>query len=124
VNTPRKIKAAFLIVCIALAVMFGSTQQSKAAYYDNYYSNYVSYINAYNSTGYSPYLYIASAYYYYYLSGYYGDYYGYYSDSFAFKSDQHINASYLSPSTSHDINYNYYAYIGDWYFHHYVLRDR
>jgi hypothetical protein len=104
--------------------MIGFAQQSKGAYYDNYYSLYITYINAYHNTSYTPYYYIAYTFYYYYVSGYNGDYYGYNSDSFAFKSDQHINGAYLSPSTSHDANYNYYAYVGDWIYHHYILGDR
>jgi hypothetical protein len=51
-------------------------QESKAAYFPNYYSYSQYYFNAYYGTGTAPYYYAAIAYYYYYLAGYYGDYFG------------------------------------------------
>lgn len=115
----KKIKAAFLIVGIVLSVMFGSTQQSQAAYYDNYYSLYQQYIGYYNSTGNNYYLYTAYAYYYYYISGYYADYYAYQYDPYGNYSDQHLSSSYYSSYTYHDYYYNLYAYYGDIYYRYY-----
>jgi hypothetical protein len=113
-NLNKRIKTAFLIIGIALAVMCGTTQ-SKAAYYDNYYSFFQSYINAYNSTGNAYYLYTGYAFYYYYLAGLYGDYDGYYYDPYGNKSDRHIG-NYYSSFTYNDIYFNYYAFYGDYYY--------
>jgi len=116
VNTLRKIKAAFLIVSVALGIMFGTTQQSKAAYYDNYYSYYQAYINYYNATGNPYYYYTGLAFYYYYQSGFTGDHDAFYYDPFGNYSDKHLSSSYFSSFTYHDIYYNYYAWIGDSYY--------
>jgi hypothetical protein len=106
----KQIKAPFLIAAIVVGVTFGSTQQSKAAFYDNYYTNYVYYINLYNSTGIAQYYYDGIGFYYYYLAGYNGDYFGYFYDSPGAKS------TYYRGSTTNAIyQYNYYAYFGDYY---------
>jgi hypothetical protein len=110
----NKFKAAVLALAIALGVMF-STTQSKAAFYNSYYSSYIYYHNLYLSTGVARYYYVAEGFYYYYLSGYYGDYYGYNVDPLYFKSDKHLNPGYYSSFTYHDYYYNYLAYIGDYY---------
>ena len=96
----KKIKAAFVIVALAASVIIGSTQQCKASYYDNYYSNYQTYFSAYQSTGNPFYYYTAYAYLYYYYGGYTADYYGYNSDPYGNKSDMRINSNYYS-------SYNY-----------------
>jgi hypothetical protein len=51
VNSRRQMKTiktrfstTFLTVCIALAVIFGSTQRSQAAYFENYYNYYYYYL--------------------------------------------------------------------------------
>jgi len=108
----RKFKIAILVVGIAFSVMFGTTQQSKAAFYNNYYSICQYYLNLYGHTGVAQYYYDAIAFLYYYYAGYYGDYYGYYYDSVGYKS---IN--YRGSITYAEYYYNYYAYLGD-----YVLR--
>jgi hypothetical protein len=41
----KHIGATLLVVGITLGAMFASTQQSKAAYYDNYYSYYQTFLN-------------------------------------------------------------------------------
>jgi hypothetical protein len=109
-NPLRKIKASFLIMCIALGVMIGSTQESKAAYYNNYNSLYVYYLNLYHSTGVPQYYYDAVAFYYYYLAGLYGDYYGYYYDSVGYKS-----TNYRGSTTYAGYYYDVYASYGDYY---------
>ena len=106
----KQIKASFLIVAIAAAVMIGSTQQSRAAYYPIYYNDYVYYLNLYYSTGVGQYYWDAIGYYYYYLAGYYGDYYGYYYDPFGYKS-----TNYSGSTTYEGYYYNLYAYYGDYY---------
>jgi hypothetical protein len=125
VNTMRKkIKAAVLIVGIVLGVMFASTQQSQASYYDNFYSYYQSYINAFNSTGNAYYKYTGYAFYYYYYADLYGDYYSYSVnrntgqrfDPFGDHSDKHLNSGYYSSYSYCDYYYNLYAYYGDYYF--------
>jgi len=121
-NIKKRINATFLIVCILLAVIFGSTQRSHAgSYYDNYYNYYQYYLGYYNATGnYNTYyLGFALPYYYWYLAGYYGDNYGYNYDPQGSKSDKHISSSYYSSSTYHDIYYNYYASVGDYYWRTY-----
>jgi hypothetical protein len=116
-NTLRKkIQASFLIIGIAFGVMFGSAQQSKAAYYDNYYQYYQNNINAYNSTGNPFYYYTARAFLYYYYSGYYGDRYAFTYDPYGDYSDRHMSSSYYSSYSYHDIYYNYYAWYGDYYY--------
>jgi hypothetical protein len=112
----KQIKATFLITAIAVVLMIGITQQSKAAYYDNYYSYYQSYINSYNLTGNAYYYYTGYAFYYYYLSGLYGDSYAFQYDPFGNYSDRHVNPTYYSSFTYHDNYYNYYASIGDAYY--------
>jgi hypothetical protein len=41
----KNLKSLVLATGIALSVMFGSTQQSKAAFYDNYYTLYSNYLS-------------------------------------------------------------------------------
>src|ERR1700730_15225149 len=82
----KRLKSTFLIASIATGLMIGSTQQCKAAYYNNYYSDYVYYLGLYNSTHVAQYYYESVAFYYYYTAGYYGDYYGFYADRFGYKS--------------------------------------
>lgn len=106
----RQMQATFLIAIIAAGLIFGSTQQSKAAYYPNYYNYYTYYLSLYNSTGVTQYYYDAIAYYYYYLGGYYGDYYGYYYDSVGYKSTQ-----YRGGNTYAIYYHNLYSYYGDYY---------
>jgi hypothetical protein len=106
----KHVKSAFLIAFIATGLMFGSTQQCKAAYYNNYYSSYVYYISLYNSTHVAQYYYDALAYYYYYAAGLNGDYYGYYSDPLGYKS-----TNYRGSITYAGYYYNLYAYYGDYY---------
>jgi hypothetical protein len=103
-----KIKAALFTMCIALGVLIASTQETKAAYYDNYNTNYQVYINLYNSTKAVQFYYLAIGYYYYYLAGHQSDYYGYYSDPVYFKS-----TNYRGSNTYALYYYNLYAYQGD-----------
>jgi hypothetical protein len=106
----KQFKAAFLILGIASGVLMGTVQQSKAAYYDNYYTYYNYYLSLYDQTGTVQYYYDAVGYYYYYLAGLYGDYYGYYDDGIGEKSPY-----YRGSATYAEINYNYYAQYGDYY---------
>ena len=106
----KKLKTAVLVLAIALGVMFGTTQQSKAAFYNNYYTLYSIYLSYYYSTGIAQYYWDAYAFYYYYLAGYYGDYFGYYADPFADKS-----TNYRGSTTYAGYYYNTYAYYGDYY---------
>jgi hypothetical protein len=115
----KQIKATLLVVGITLGVMFGSTQQSKASYYDNYYSYYQTYNNYYNVYHNPYYLYTAYAFYFYYLSGYYGDSYAFRYDPYGDYSDKHLSTSYYSSYTYHDNYYNYYAWLGDLYWRFY-----
>jgi hypothetical protein len=115
----KKIKAAFLIIGVGLSVMFGSTQQSQAAYFDNYYSYYQNYLSYYNQTGNAYYYYTGYAFYYYYLAGYYADLYAFDYDPYGNYSDRNISSSYYSSFTYHDIYYNYYADYGDVYYRYY-----
>jgi hypothetical protein len=113
----KQIKASFLVMGIALGVIFGSTQNSKAAFYDLLYSNwYVPYLSAYHSTGNLFYYYTAQAFYYYYLAGYYGDYYSYNYDPLGDYSDKHLNSAYYSSLTYRDYYSNIYGYYGDYYY--------
>jgi hypothetical protein len=109
-NTLRKIKAACLIMCIALGVMIASTQESKAAYYNYYYSDYLYYLNLYRTYGVAQYYWDAIGFYYYYLAGYYGDYYGYYYDAVYYKS-----TNYRGSNSNALYYYNLYAADGDYY---------
>jgi hypothetical protein len=106
----KQIKSTFLIAAIAAGLMFGSAQSCKAAYYNNYYSAYVYYLNAYNSTHVVQYYYAAVAYYYYYVAGFDGDYYGFYADPVGFKS-----TNYRGSITYAGYYYNLFAYYGDYY---------
>jgi hypothetical protein len=105
----KKLKTAILTSGIALGVMFGSTQQSKAAFYDNYYTLYSTYLSYYQRTGIAQYYWDAVAFHYYYLAGYYGDYFGRYYDRFGFKSTNYAGSTYAA------YYYNTYAYYGDYY---------
>jgi len=89
--------------------MFGTTQQSKAALYDNYHTLYSTYLSYYYSTGIGQYYWDAIAFYYYYLAGYYADYSGYYSDRFAYKSTQYAGSTWAA------YYYNTYTAWGDYY---------
>jgi hypothetical protein len=106
----KYLKSTFLIASIAAGLMIGSTQQCKAAYYNNYYSDYVYYLSLYNSTHVAQYYYDAVAFYYYYTAGYYGDYYGFYADRVGYKS-----TTYRGSTTYAGYYYNLYAYYGDYY---------
>ena len=90
--------------------MFGTTQQSKAAFYDNYYSYYQYYHNLYLRTGVAQYYWDALGFYYSYLAGYYGDHDGFYYDAVGYKS---IN--YRGSTTYAVYYYNTYAFYGDYY---------
>jgi hypothetical protein len=105
----KKLKIAVLVLGVALGVMFGTTQQSKAAFYNNYYTLSSNYLSYYQSTGIAQYYWDAYAYYYYYLAGYYGDYFGYYSDSFGYKSTNYAGSTYAA------YYYGTYTYYGDYY---------
>jgi hypothetical protein len=105
----KNLKSLVLVTGIALGVMFGTTQQSKAALYDNYYTLYSTYVSYFHSTGYAQYYWDAVAFYYYYLAGYYGDYYGYYADRFGYKSTNYAGSIYAA------YYYNTFAYYGDYY---------
>ena len=104
----NKIKATSLIAIIAVGLLIGGTQQCKAAYYDNYHSDYVFYWNLYISTHNVAYYWDALAYLYYYYAGYYGDYYGYEYDPYGFKS-----TAYRASTPYEEYYYNYFATIGD-----------
>ena len=106
----KQTKATFLVAFIAAGLMFGSTQQCKAAYYNNYYSYYTYYLGLYNSTQIAQYYYDAVAFYYYYLGGYYDDYYGYYADPVGYKS-----TNYRGRETYALYYHNLYSYYGDYY---------
>ena len=110
----KRAKATFLIAGIALSLMFGSVQQTQAAYYNNYYSWYTYYLNLYRSTGNTGYLYgLAYPAYYYYLGGLYGDYTGVNYDRWGSKSMVYVNFTYAG------YYYNYYDYDGDFYYRNY-----
>ena len=106
----KQIKSIYLMAALVAGLMVGSTQQSRAAFYDNYYSLYVIYLNAYNSTGVLQYYYNAIAFYYYYIAGYSGDYYGYYYDPTGFKS-----TIYRGSTTFAGYYYDHFAFYGDYY---------
>jgi hypothetical protein len=108
----KQIKSKFLIASVAAVFMFGSAQQTKAAFYPTYYSYYAYYLSIYQSTGIAQYYYDAVAYYYYYLAGYYGDYASFYYDSFGYKS-----TTYRGGNSNAGYYYNYYAYYGDYFAH-------
>ena len=105
----KKLKTAVLVLAIALGVMFGTTQQSKAAFYNNYLTQHSIALSYYYSTGNVQYYWGSRAYYYYYLAGYYGDYYGYYSDRFGYKSTNYAGSTYAA------YYYGNYTYYGDYY---------
>lgn len=107
----KKLKAIILAVGIAFCVMFGTTQQSKAAFYNNYYSLYLTYYHYYLTYHVAQYYYDAIGFLYYYYAGYYGDYYGYYADPIEFKS-----TVYRTSEPNAAYYYNAYAYDGDYYF--------
>jgi hypothetical protein len=44
----KHLGATLLVVGMTLGAMFASTQQNKAAYYNNHYSYYQTYINYYD----------------------------------------------------------------------------
>ena len=111
-----KIQASLLVIVAVGVLMLGSTQQCKAAYYDNYYSIYQEYLSAYDSTGNPYYYYTGYCYYYYYIAGLYADYYGYNYDPSGNKSDKHLDPGYYASFSYYDIYWNYYAYIGDYYY--------
>jgi hypothetical protein len=115
----KKFKAGFLIVGVGLSLMFGSAQQTQAAYYDNYYSYFQHFLSYYNQTGNAYYYYTGYAFYYYYLAGLYGDYDAFTYDPYGNYSDRQINSGYYSSFTYHDIYYNYYADIGDRLYRYY-----
>ena len=108
----KQIKTTFIITAIALGLMVSSTQQCRAAYYDEYYSWYVYYLNLYVSTAFVPYYYDSLAYYYYYLAGLNGDYAGFNYDVFGYKSTQ-----YRGGNSNAGYYYNSYAYSGDYWAH-------
>jgi hypothetical protein len=66
----KKFKASVLMLGITLGAMFGTAQQSKAAFYNNYYTLYANYLSAYKRTGIAQYYWNAIASYYYYVAGY------------------------------------------------------
>ena len=105
----KKLKTAVLVLGVALGMMFGTTQQSKAAFYNNYLTQRSIALSYYYSTGNVQYLWGARAYYYYYLAGYYADYSGYYSDRFAYKSTQYAGSTWAA------YYYNTYTAWGDYY---------
>ena len=108
----KQMKATFLIAVIAVGLMLSSAQQSRAAYYPNYYSYYQYYYSFYNSTHNLQYYYDAVAYYYYYLGGFYSDYYSYNTDHYGYKSGDYKG------STTYGCGYqNYYCAYGDYYAH-------
>ena len=109
----KEIKVTVLIAAIAVGLL-GSTQQCRAAYFPNYYYSYQTYLGYYNSTGNRQYLRWAVGFLYYYYAGYYGDYYGYNSDNYGYKS-----TNFNGSNTYCLANYNYYAYLGDYYARYY-----
>jgi hypothetical protein len=112
-NKLRKhVTSALLTAAIAACVLFGSTQQSRAQYYANYYTYYAIYLSYFSSTGYAPYYYDALAYAYYYFAGYYGDLYAYDFDSFGYKSRH-----YKGTHSNWAFYYETYAANGDYYAH-------
>jgi hypothetical protein len=105
----RKFKAAALALAIALGLMFGATQQSKAAFYDNYLIRFSNYLNLYHRTGIPQLYWDAIAYHYYYLAGHFGDLYGYRLDPFGFKSTNYAGSTYAA------YYYGTFAYYGDYF---------
>jgi hypothetical protein len=105
----KKLKTAVLVLGIALGVMFGTTQQSKAAFYNNYLTQRSIALSYYYSTGNVQYLWGARAYYYYYLAGYYADRFGYYADRFGFKSTNYAGWTYAA------YYYDTFASYGDYF---------
>lgn len=108
-NHTKKFKVTLLALAIALGVMFGTTQQSKAAFYDNYYNYFLHYMNLYHSTGVAQYYWDAIALYDYYLAGYYSDFFGFRYDEFRYKSTE-----YKGSTTYASYYYDKYTHIGDW----------
>ena len=114
----KKIRTAVLALCIALSLMFGSTQQSKAAFYDYYYNLYSYYLSLtvqYHSV---PFGHIAFANLYYYYAGYFADYYGYAGDQYGYKSVEY------GGNTQAAYYYDYFTYIGDFVAHSTIGDDR
>lgn len=105
----KKLKTTVLVLGVALGVMFGTAQQSKAAFYNNYNTLYTIYLSYYYSTGYAPYYWHAVASHYYYLAGYYGDYFGYYADRFGYKSTNYAGSTYAA------YYYGTFTYYGDYF---------
>ena len=98
----KKLKTAVLVTGIALGVMFGTTQQSKAAFYNNYLTQHSIALSYYYITGNVQYLWGARAYYCYYLAGYY-------ADRFGFKSTNYAGWTYAA------YYYNTFASYGDYF---------
>jgi hypothetical protein len=128
-----KVKGITLIAGIALGVMFGSVQKSKAVLYENYLPYYTYYWTYYINTGNTVYYGYAQAYLYYWWASFYSDYYGYQNDGLGYKADKKIATAYSFPYptltaklpefTAYTYWYTFYAYFGDYYYHHYVLGD-
>ena len=106
----RKIKTTFLIAALAASVLLGTTERSKAYFYENFLSIANSYYSYYAAGYGTAYLYAYYAYYYYYLGGYYGDYGGYYLDAYGSKSYYTLGGF-----PQWDYLWDYYCYYGDYY---------
>jgi hypothetical protein len=105
----KKLKAAVLVSSVALGMMFGTTQQSKAAFYPNYLIRSSNLLNLYHLTGNIQFYWAATAYHYYYLAGYFGDLGGYRLDPFGFKSTTYGGSTWAA------YYYDTFAYWGDYY---------
>jgi hypothetical protein len=105
----KKLKTAVLVSSVALGMMFGTTQQSKAAFYDNYLTSFSNYLNLYQRTGITQFYWDAIAFHYYYLAGHFGDLYGYRADPFGFKSTTYAGSTWAA------YYYNTFAYYGDYF---------
>lgn len=106
----KKFKTTILTLGIALGVMFGATQQSKAAFYNKYFTAYQVYTNLYQRTRIAQFYYDARAFLYYYYAGYFGDFAGYHYDPVGFKS-----TTYRGSTTYAGNYYDTYAYYGDYF---------
>ena len=124
-NIPRKrINETIIIVTIALGLIFGAAQQSKAGGDPLYYNRYQYYYGYYSanptSANYNTYyLGFAIPNYYYWYAGEQGDTQGLQNDPYGAKSDKHLSSSYYSSFTYESYYDNLYKYYGDYYWNNF-----